>query len=270
MHLGEIVALLENKLSPKSYSIKDDFYGLQFGESYYNRSIKKIMLTLRLTLDSIHHAYMKRVNLIISYRGLINKPILSFNQDLINKLALLSRFPILVFVLNSSFIGAEGGLSDTIMELLYFELDRPFLIKNDDGMDIPVGRICLPKNYFDQRKSLKLEDLLKRIKSNLELKIINFVGDLKKSIHKICVIGGDFSDLVVLEDVLKSGCDCYISNKIAEDQSARAQDLGINLIEIPGYYFEIKTMKKLSNFLSLEFPDDEIFLYNTSNLVRNY
>ncbi|MFX0072566.1 MAG: Nif3-like dinuclear metal center hexameric protein, partial [Candidatus Hermodarchaeota archaeon] len=82
MHLGEIISLLETKLSPKIYSLDNDFHGIQYGESELNRKIKKIMLTLDLSLDSIHNAIIKKVNLIISYRSLIRKPIYSFNKNL--------------------------------------------------------------------------------------------------------------------------------------------------------------------------------------------
>ncbi|MFX0072591.1 MAG: Nif3-like dinuclear metal center hexameric protein, partial [Candidatus Hermodarchaeota archaeon] len=194
----------------------------------------------------------------------------SFNKNLLNKLALLSKYPIIVYVLNSSFIGVEGGISDTIMDLLYLELDRPFNIKNKNGNTIPIGRICTPKNYFNDENLFKFGDLLKRIKTNLELKKISYVGDLNKEVHKICIIGGEFPEFKYLNKIIESYCDCYISCKINYDFSIYAREIGLNLIEIPNYNCEIKAMKKLCNFLSLEFSNDEIFLYNPFNPIQIY
>ena len=141
MYLKEIVLLLEKKLSPKLFKLNSEVYGIQYGNSNPKKIIKKVMITLDLSIEAIHFAIIKKVNLIISYRGLIDKPIKNFNQNLVNKLSLLSKYPISIFVLNSSFIAAEEGISDTIMEALYFDLDRTFDIKNKIGEKIPIGRI---------------------------------------------------------------------------------------------------------------------------------
>ena len=57
------------------------------------------MLTIDLSLDAIHQAIKKKTNLIISYHGLIKNPIIKFKKNLVDKLSLLSRNPITIFVL---------------------------------------------------------------------------------------------------------------------------------------------------------------------------
>lgn len=270
MNFQEIDSLLRNKLSPEEFKLKNEYYGLQYGTKNSNSIIRKVMLTVDLNLDAIHYATLNKVNLIISYRSLINKPINSFNQNLVNKLSLLSKFPLSIFVLNSSLIAAEGGISDIIREVLYLDIDKAYDIVTDDGKMIPIGRICLPKTYPNQKEQIKLKDLLKRIKTILELETVYFVGDLNKKINKINIIGGAFSNLKNLDLSLNLGCNCFITCDFTYNEAFYASEMDLCLIKIPNYACEIKTMNRLCNILSLEFPNDEIFLYNSKSPINQY
>ena len=269
MYLKEISVLIEKRLSPKLFKLDSEVYGIQYGESDPEKSIKKVMLTLDLSLDAIHFAAIKKVNLIISYRGLIDTPIKSFNKNLVNKFLLLSKYPISIFVLNTSFIAVEGGVTETIMEILYLNLERTFDIKNN-GEKIPIGRICQPRTYPNQKTPIKLEDLLKRIKNNLEMEKISYVGDLNKPIKKICIIGGENSDIKFLEKSLRYKCDCFISCGISYDEAAFARDVRLSLIKISHYRSEIIAFKKLYNILSLEFPNEEFILFESKDPFNAY
>jgi putative NIF3 family GTP cyclohydrolase 1 type 2 len=270
MHLTEIIPLLKNRLSPEIFTLDEEFYGIQYGKTDNNKVIKKVLLTLDLSLNVIHFAITSKINLIVSYRGLIDKPIRYFNQHIVSKFTLLSKYPIDIFVLNSSFIAAEGGISDTIMEALFLELDKNFEISKNNGDVVPIGRISLPKNYPNYMNTFSLENLLKRVKANLDVQSVSYVGQLDKRINKICIIGGKLINTKLLEKALHYGCDCYISCKINHNQAIFANDLGISLIKIPSYNCEIKALRKLSNILSLEFPMDDIFLYESKNPINSY
>jgi len=128
MYLEEIETILKNKISPKFYQIDSEIYGFHYNRSSREKIIKKIMITVDLSLESIHFAIKSKVNLIISHHGLFQEQPRNFNTDLINKLSLLSRYPISIYILNTPFIAAEGGISDTIMEALYLKLERPLNI----------------------------------------------------------------------------------------------------------------------------------------------
>lgn len=270
MLLQEIAAILTNNLSPKAFKINSETYGLYYGKNRSNKLIKKGMLTIDLTLAAIHYALKQKVNLIISNHSLTNKPIKKFNQNIINKLALLSKYPISIFVLNSTFISAEEGISDTIANALYLKIDTTFEIKNKEGIKVPIGRICSPINYLNEKKPFILENLINRIKTNLNLPCVSYVGDLKKSIKKICIIGGDRSKTNFIKKAMNMGCDCYISGKINYFDAVFARDIGLNLIETSHYQNVLLAMKKFSNLLSLEFPDVEFFLFESKNPIKTY
>ena len=270
MLLQEIKTILTQKLSPKAFRINSELYGLHYDKGKNNKIVKKVMLTIDLSLEAIHYALKQKVNLIITNHSLIEKPISKFRQNLINKLSLLSKYPISVFVLNSSFIGAEGGVSDTLVNALYLKLEDTFEIKNKEGIKIPIGRICSPIHYPNKNQSFTLEDLIQRIKSNLNLKYVSFVGNLKNTIRKICVIGGHISNAKCINKAMNKGCDCYISEKVNYFDAVFARDIGLSLIETSHYWNGILATKKLSNILSLEFPEVEFMLFESKNPFNTY
>ncbi|MFX0024873.1 MAG: Nif3-like dinuclear metal center hexameric protein [Candidatus Hermodarchaeota archaeon] len=261
---------MENEISPKIYNFNSEIYGIHYGKISNKKIIKRIMMTIDLNLESIHFAIKNKINLIISVHGLINKPIIKFNTELINKLTLLSKFPIHIFVLNKTFIAANGGISDAIMEALYLKLDKPFMIRNKNENFIPIGRICFPNKYPRNKKSLSLEDLIIRIKSNLDMDNISYVGDLSRSIEKICIIGGETLKIEYLRKLAKEGCDCVISGKIIHNIANYAKEIGISLIEISLYRCNMLALRKLYNFLSLKYPYEEFFFFNAKNPLKIY
>ncbi|MBY8983785.1 MAG: Nif3-like dinuclear metal center hexameric protein [Candidatus Lokiarchaeota archaeon] len=265
MFLQEISSVLSEKFSPKSFKLNSEIYGLQYGQKRINKTIKKILLTIDVSIEALHFAVRNKINLIISHHSLIKDPINTFNQNLINKLTLLTKYPISIFVLNSSFIAAEGGVSETIAEALYLNIEKTFEINNYKGVKVPIGRICTPKHYLKKDQKISLENLLKRIKTNLELTHVLYVGNLKNIINKICIVGGDTPNIKYLRKAQNLECDCYITGKIDYLDAIYGRDTGFNLIEASHYKIEILALKKLSNILSLEFPYVEFLLFESGD-----
>lgn len=269
MDLEEIKALIENSLSPKLYILKNEHYGLHYGEAR-KKNIKKILITVDLSLKAINYAIKHKINLIISFYGLLHKPINQFDKRLINKLNLLSKYPISIFILNSSLISAEGGISDIILELLFLKLDDIFNIENSKNLEVPIGRLCSPKFYINQGSELTLEMLIKRIHDNYNVNRITYVGDLNKEISSICIIGGELFKIEYLEKASNFGCDCFISGKFDFLGASYASEIGMCLIQIPFYESVCIALKKLSNILSLEYPNEEFIFFQHNNPIQIY
>ncbi|MFX0029522.1 MAG: Nif3-like dinuclear metal center hexameric protein [Candidatus Hermodarchaeota archaeon] len=270
MLLREIQSMLTNKLSPKIFTLNSEIYGFQFNQKRTDRAIKRVMLTIDLSVDALHFALKNKINLIISHHGLLQNPTLKFRRELINKLTLLTKYPVAIFVLNSSFIAAEGGVSETIANALYLKLERTFDIKNDKGIKVPIGRICTPKYYLNNDHLLNLEDLINRIQTHLDLSYVSYVGDLKKIINKICIVGGDTLNLSYLRKAKARGCDCFITGRIDYFCAIFSRDIGLTLIETSHYKMEILALKKLCNVLSLEFPYVEFTLFESYDPFKTY
>jgi putative NIF3 family GTP cyclohydrolase 1 type 2 len=268
MLYDEIQPLIEKKLSPRIYRINSEFYGLYYGQVNNKKYIKRLMFTVDLNLKSIHYAIKNKINLIVSLHGLMKDPITNFNQVLINKLNLLSKYPILIFVLNSSFIAAEGGISETLMEALHLKLEKPFNIKNHISEKVPIGRICSPNSYVQPETKFTMDNLLKRIKSNLSTEMILFVGESNSIVNRICVVGRETIDLNYLRKALKKGCDCFISGNFDHRIASFAKDAGLNLIGISLYNCKTIALRKLHNLLSLEFPHDDFYFFEAQNPIQ--
>ncbi|MFX1276821.1 MAG: Nif3-like dinuclear metal center hexameric protein [Promethearchaeota archaeon] len=267
MDIEEIRQLIEKSLSPNINLIDNELYGIHYGDKK-KKNIKKILMTVDLSLKAIHYAIKNKINLIISFYGLIHKPIIMFNNNLINKLNLLSKYPISIFILNSSLISAEGGISDIISELLFLKLEHTFNIMNFNNLEIPIGRICSPKFYTNEREDLTLNTLIKRIKQNYNIDKIIYVGELNKVLKKICIIGGELFKIDYLEKASKLGCDCFISGKINFLGASYANDIGICIIKIPFYESLCVALKKLNNILSLEYPNEEFVFFQYDNPIQ--
>ncbi len=262
--------ILETRIAPKKFKMTNEYYGLQYGEINDNKQIKRILITLDANLEVIHYSIKCKVDLIISHHGFLIKPISYINKNLINKLNLLSNYPIKIYILNSSFIAAEEGISKTISDVLYLKIDNIFKIRNKEKKAIPIGRISLPLYLPNDNQEITLETLLKRIKSNFNMNNISYVGNLKRKINKICIVGGDTNNINYIEKILKNKCDCYISSNINHKIAMYAKEVGICLINISHHNAELYALKKLYNFLSLEFPYDEFLFFDSQDPFRNY
>jgi putative NIF3 family GTP cyclohydrolase 1 type 2 len=150
------------------------------------------------------------------------------------------------------------------------KLDKSLNIKNNKDKNVPIGRICLPNYYTQTQKTLTLDKLLKRIKSNLDLDKIIFVGESNAEVKRICIVGKETIDLNYLRKALKNGCDCYISGNFSHYIASYAKDSGINLIGISLYNCNTIALRKLHNFLSLEFPYDDFYFFEAKNPVKVY
>ncbi|HEC36707.1 MAG TPA: hypothetical protein ENI29_00635, partial [bacterium] len=100
MNLQEIKKYLSRKIAPKVFRLDSDIYGLQYDKKKSDRLIRKVVLTMDLSLEMIYFAVKNKIGLIIANNSLIHNPINKFNFILINKLSLLSKYPISIYVLS--------------------------------------------------------------------------------------------------------------------------------------------------------------------------
>ncbi len=270
MYLEELSLFIKEEVAPQQFQKDSDIYGFHYGDYNNKKIIKRVMFSVDLSLKALHFAIKNKVNLIISLNGLVNESIKNFKPNLINKLSILSKYPISIFVLGYPFYAAEGGINDTIMDALNLKLNHPFEIKNYKGFHIPIGRICIPTLYPDSKESFTLEKLIHRVDSNLNIKPIRYLGELKKELNSICIVSGEDFLVKYFDELLNEGCDCYITEKINKAIISYAFDLGVNLLEFSFFNCELLALNKLCNFLSLKFPYDEFYFFNSRNPLKTY
>ncbi len=270
MLIDNILSFLENKIAPKAYKRSSEPYGLIYGNGSKNKVINKVLITVDLSLEAITFAIKNKVNLIISNHGLIIKPISKFDQDLINKLYLISKCPLSIFTMSTPFIVGEGGVTDNIIDVLSLRIEKPLIFEVKNEIKIPLGRICSSIDFPNQKKPLLLETLISRIKQHLNAKFVLFTGDLKQEIKKVCLIIFENSNNSLLKIALKNDCNCFISGRINHKDTIFAREHGLCTIEIPQYLCELVAIKKLKNILGLEYPREEILIFEEKDPYNIY
>lgn len=267
MLLSQITDFLEKKIAPKSFAFINDIHGIQFGPKFEDRNIKKIMITLDPSLNAIIEGVKQKVSLIISHHGLIHTPTKHFHENLIKKFYLLSSARIILFVINTAFEAAQNGISEIIANRLSLKIENLFELKDTSGKEIPLGRICTPERYLNNTKPFLLEDLINRIKKNLNLRYIKYIGKLDDEINKICIIENVSKNSLL--NALKLNCDCMLTRDTQYETALIARDLNLDLILTPHFNSEIIGMKELYKILSIEFPRD-FFIFFDSNDPFSY
>ncbi len=258
-----------NKLFPSYLTLKPENYGIHINHQIRNKNINKILLSLDLSFETLYFAIQKKIDFIISLSGLFKRRISNINEILSKKLKIFSKFPVSVFILNSAFLVSEGGVLDTLLDVLLLRLEKPLFLKNYKKKLVPIGKICSPLFYPNENNSLNLEKLLKRIKNNLNISNVLYLGSLDMKIKRILILGDGLNN----EFIFKSSnfnYDCCISMNFKNLNRILADDLGISIIFIPRILCEYITLKKLNNILSLEFPNTEFYILDLKKYFYIY
>ena len=231
-----------------------------------NSNAKKVLLTVDLSVDVIQHAIKNKIGLIISRYGLIVNPIKSFSETLVKKAFLLSKSLISVYTLGEPFTTAENGICSTIINILFLNNTETLSISNEFGKNFPIGLICSPEQYPNQKKPFQLKNLVQRAEHNFEYAQILYIGGLENKIEKIAVAGTEYVNINTLIKLKKLSVDCLVSmGVLGQYESIFAKELNLCVISLSFYDCVKKALKKLTNILSLEFPREEFYLYNSKN-----
>lgn len=264
MFLNEITDFMEENVSPKCFHLFGQINGIQFGSKLKDRLIKRVLITIAPTLASLREAMKKKINLVISYYPLGAGPFYCIKENLAHKFALLSRFRLIFYVLNSGFEAAENGFIDILANKLHLMKEDVFSIVGTNDKEIPLGRICSPKNFNNQNEAFTLQDLLKRIENNLDAQSFRYVGEMTQEIEKVCIIEQVSRDLMFR--AIEQGCQCYMTRDIGYKNAISGKELNMSLIEI-AHYAETSVLNEFCNLISLEFPHVEFSYFNFKNPI---
>jgi len=270
MLYNELKIILEEEIAPKRYKNVSEFSGVQYG--YVNREtlIKKILITIDLNLNVLYFAIKNKFNCVISQLPLLEKPIFKINKALINKLNILSRYPLCIYVLNSPYIASENGVSEIISKMLYLNIDRVLEVRDSKGRKNPVGRICIPMKYPKPGNSFLLKDLLNRIKNHFDLQFISYVGEMEQEITKVCIIPIETHGDNYINKAVENNCNTLVTSNIDYKQAVIAKEAGISLISIPYHKTSYYSLKKLKNYLSLKFPNDKFIFFEEKSPINYF
>ncbi len=216
---------LYNKLSeyfPKDLACDWDNDGVMCCD-LPEREVKKVLIALDVTMDTVKYACENGYDTVISHHPLVFRAqkSLSVQNYTQNKLITLVKSGVGVMSFHTRLDAAFGGVNDTLASIL--NLENVSVDKED-----PIGRF----GYL--KKETELEAFAKEIKAILNTPAVLFNGNLK--VHKVYVVGGDGKDLI--ENAINNGCDTIVTGRASYNTIIDACDLGINIVEAGHFYTE--------------------------------
>ena len=253
--MAQIIKKLE-ELAPPSLGLSKDVYGLQFGTKIGmdKKNINKVLIALDPSKLAIAEAVKNKANLMITHHGLTHNPIMEINDDLLDKIRLLSENRINLFVIHTAWDAAPSGIAETFSSKCSLRIVEP-LNFHDGSQKKAIGRICVPND------PITVERLALRIKNNLDLKAVKIHGKVDAQINRVAVCPGKGITKESIFTAAEKECDCYITGEATYKEVCDVKTFGITLIETSHYSSEMPGMESLYRTLSLEFPRTEFLLY---------
>lgn len=240
------------RLAPASMKEGWDNVGLLCGD--VDQPVKKILVALDPFLNVCEEAAEIGADLIVTHHPLIFQPVTSVTEgDAIGRcIRFLVKHDISAINAHTNLDVTPGGVNDRLAEVLGLS---DVLVLNPQGTDeqgrpwglIRVGLV----------EEIALTDFAASVKEKLNCPGLRFV-DGGKRVRKVAVGGGACSGF--MKDVLRAGCDTFVTSDVKYNQFWDAKDLGLNLIDAGHFETENPICETLAELLRAKFPDTEVVL----------
>lgn len=191
------------------------------------KDVKKILLCLSVTENIINQAVEKNCDMIISHHPLFGVP-LNFNKG------------ISIYCAHTNLDKAEGGTTDTLIELLGF----------NKAQKIPNS----PNSFLrliELENEMPLEDFINLLKSKLNLSNIRIVNNLnKKTIKKLAFCAGSGMDLI--SEAESNKADIFVTGDVKYHQALESNVIIADVGHFESEFPVMNKIKKLLEDLNLE------------------
>lgn len=245
--ISEIYDYIDN-IAPFSTQSSWDNSGLIVGSG--ERRVSKVLVTLDITAEVADEAADIGAELVISHHPVIFHPLKTLRDD--EPAFRLMKNGISAICVHTPWDMAEGGMNDTIINLLGFEKTEGLLEVERDGEKLlGFGAFCLTdREYTPGEMAFKLRDAL-------ECTHLRY-NNTEMPIRKIAVSTGSGGDLIA--KAAEMGADAFVTSEIHHDKWLLAQRLGIAVFDCGHYHTENPGMLTLCRMLAADFPNIEFVM----------
>ncbi len=222
MDVSKVVEVLEAYF-PLSLQEGWDNSGLQISPD--DKSIKGVLLSLDVGLDTVKEAISKDCNLIIAHHPLIFSATKKLYKKIYPYNAIFEAIKkgIGIYAFHTNLDIAKGGLNDFLCDIL--ELENVEIIEHHPPLRVGV----LPNK-------MNLEETVLYIKEKLEVNCIKYVKGSDSDIKKVAVCSGSCADMIYeIEDV---DYDVFITGDLKHHTAFFAKNSGINIIDATHFHTE--------------------------------
>lgn len=225
---NDIIEKLEEK-SPREYACEWDNVGLLLGRS--EKQVNRIMVALDATMEVVKTACDEGCDMLITHHPLIFSPVKKITDDSIlgKKLLLLAEHGISYYAMHTNF-DTVGSMADAVTNV-YLGFDSKEPIEPCGIPEEGMGRIAfLPQ-------PMTKDEVCEYIKNRLELPQVTFYPatpngeeiSADKKFHKIAVMPGSGKSFI--DNVVKAGCDLYLTGDMGYHEAQDATELGLSIID---------------------------------------
>ncbi|WP_294378470.1 Nif3-like dinuclear metal center hexameric protein [uncultured Clostridium sp.] len=244
------------KMAPVFLKEDYDNVGIMVGDP--EQKVKKVLLTLDCTNEVIKEAEDNDCDMIIAHHPLLfRRPKSIIKGELLgDKIFKLIKNDITLYACHTNLDSAKEGINKTIVDMLGFESSE--IIEPHDKnefKDCGIGRI------IRLEKSINLDDIIKRIKNNLNISSLRIARG-KEEIKTIAVINGSGQDFFKMAQ--KMGADCIITGDTTYHFVSDYKEMGINIIDAGHFGTEFLVFLKTLEFLKDEFKEIKFINAKTS------
>ncbi len=216
-----------------------------------NEDVKKVLIALDVTMDTVDYAIENGYDTIISHHPLVfrsQKSLMPLNYTQ-EKLIKLIRHGIRVMSFHTRLDAACGGVNDTLARLIgvnNVEIDK---------ID-PVGRIG------ELDKELELSTFVENVKKAINTPVIIYNG--KRKVKKVYIVGGDGKDLI--ENAILLGADTILTGRASYNTTIDARDMNLNIVEAGHFFTENPVCKVIERDVLSICPDIKTEIFNSNSI----
>lgn len=245
MTVNRIFEFLNEKF-PVSTACDFDNVGLLVGNG--DSVVKKVLITLDCTLETVSKAIDNNCELIITHHPIIFSPLKKVLKG--NVVYELIRNDISVISMHTNLDVGLGGVNSSLCDVI--GLENVELFPASDGYILQKGEIneCSAEKFAEHlKKSLKT--------------VVKYVDGGKK-IQKVLVCSGSGGEFIY--DAIKGRFDALVTADIKHHQFLDAKDNGVSLFECGHFNTEDVVIEPLCNLLKTEFCDIQFITTHTTNI----
>lgn len=261
--VGEIYRFLDQR-APFSYQLDFDNAGFLLGREA--EQVSSVLVALDLTEEVLEEAIERAVNLIVTHHPVIWGKLSSVtDRDLTGrKLLRLVEHGIAVISAHTNLDAVEGGVNTALAQALGLKEPCPL---HEDGLDEMGQPYGMGRVGVREAGKTTLLNFAQEVKTALQLDGVRFL-DAGRTVYRVAVGGGACGGM--LSDVVRAGCDTFVTSELKHDVYLDAKTRGINLIDAGHYGTEAVVCPVLADWLRDAFPDITVEISTKQGEVFSY
>lgn len=253
--LNDIIKLME-KIAPPALAEDWDNVGLMLGRR--DKEVRKILLALDMTKQSVDQAIAQKVDLIITHHPAVFKKLNSLTDAVWQQELLLSlaENSIAIYSAHTNFDIVNGGVNESLAKKL--QLTNVSVLDDNSGL----GRI-------GEIEEFNLDDFAAFVKQQLCAEYV-VVCNAGRTVQKVAICGGAGADFI--HQALAKGADTLVTGDVKYHSAQEAVFSGLNVIDAGHQSTELPAMQDLKDRLDVYCQKQnweiEIFLAKEDMLLK--